>query len=117
MMNNNLPIECEKGILYKIKRFIKRLFNKENIHNNIESIDQNTFNESSKEIFKNEIYVPEIEKLQKEKNIKESIISIVEKNPELLETMSIVNLKKLIDLYDEIIKNNNKKIKLLKNKI
>ena len=107
MMNNN---EYKKGIL-------KKLFKKENVYQNVESIDINTPNKFSKEIFKNKVYVPEIEKLQREKNIKEKIINMVEKNPELLETMSIVNLNKLIELYDEIIQNNNNKIRLLKNKI
>ena len=31
---------------------------------------------------------------------------MVERNPELLETISIVNLKKLTELYDEIIQKN-----------
>lgn len=116
-MNNNLPIEYKKGILYKIKRFFKELFAPKNIHQNVQTIDTNTIDGSSKDIFKNKVYVPEIEKIQREKNTKESIINIVEKNPELLETMSIVNLKKLTELYDEIIENNNKKIRLLKSKI
>lgn len=117
MMNNNLPIEYKKGILYKIKRFFAEFFTKKNIQPNIQTIYTDTFNESSKDIFKNKVYVPEVEKIQREKNTKESIINMVEKNPELLETMSIVNLKKLTQLYDEIIENNNNKIRLLKSKI
>ena len=115
-MNNNLPIEFKKGILYKIKIFFKELFTKKNIQPNVQTIDRNTLNEPSKENFKNKVYVPEIESIQREKNTKESIINMVEKNPKLLETMSIVNLKKLTQLYDEIIENNNKKIRLLKSK-
>lgn len=106
-MNNN---KYKKGVF-------KKLFNKENIHQNVQTIDTHIFKESSKDIFKNKVYVPGIEKLQREKNIKESIINMVERNPELLETISIVNLKNLIDLYDEIIQKNNNKIRLLKSKI
>lgn len=106
-MNNN---KYKEGVF-------KKLFNQKNIYHNVKTIDTHIFNEPSKDIFRNKVYVPGIEKLQREKNIKKSIINMVERNPKLLETMSVVNLKKLTELYDEIIQNNNKKIRLLKSKI
>ena len=56
-------------------------------------------------------------KLNAEKRKKEEIIRCIEKNPEMLENLSLENLKRLNTIYDEKIEENYKIIENLKNEI
>jgi len=49
--------------------------------------------------------------------IKEDILILVEKNPALIENLSLDKLKELDKMYDEIIEKNDRKIKQLKREI
>lgn len=56
-------------------------------------------------------------KINAEKRKKEEIIRCIEKNPEMLENLSLENLKRLNTIYDEKIEENYKIIENLKNEI
>ena len=56
-------------------------------------------------------------KLNAENRKKEEIIRCIEKNPEMLENLSLENLKRLNTIYDEKIEENYKIIENLKNEI
>lgn len=112
-MKSNLPQVYKDGIFNKLKRFWTGLFYKKQeglivkdlkVHNNIKRDNS----------FKINLLEPEINRIAKEKEIKGNIIDMVEKNPELLQSMSIENLKKLVKVYEDAIKEKEEKIEKLK---
>lgn len=116
-MNNNGLLEYKEGIMTKIKNFFKRLFiKKDNKYNNIQEIcNQNMsgfINEEKKDNFITELSVDnkKINSVVKKYNFLEEI----EGNEEKLNMLSIDRLKKLEKYYDNIIAENDSKIKKLK---
>lgn len=114
-MNNNLPQMYKNRIFNRIKSFFVNLFSRKDRNINIEAVDVNDKKEKAND-FKKNLFDAEVSKVNYEKGIKKSIIETIEEKPELIETISNENLKKLIKIYDEIIKENNMKIERLKNK-
>ena len=113
-MKSNLPQKYEESFIFKIKRFFSNLFGKKNIQ-------KEEINPIVKEE-KKEIHIKEnsIEKMKQESNrvhLEEDILKIVEKNPELIENLTISQLEKLNDMYDKTIEENDRKIQRLKSKL
>lgn len=116
-MNNNGIIEYREGFISKIKKLFKKLFRKqEEQYNYIQ--EEQTINEIKEErLEKKDKFVNEIKFDRKvvdavvEKN---NFLKEIEGNEEALNMLSIDRLKKLEKYYDNIIKQNNEKIKKLK---
>ena len=120
MNNENLPQVYNDGIFGKIRRFFKNLFlKKKQIENvSIVSSENNQIDiEEKKDWFEQFYYANELQQMNKEKNRKEIMINTIGNKPELLDTASIETLRKIEETYNNIIKENNEKIKLLKGKI
>lgn len=104
-MNNNGMIKYKESIIDKIKNFFKGIFKKP---------EENTV-EIKKEVddsFINEIKVDE--KIVNSVIEKNNFLKEIEGNEEALNKLSIERLKKLEEYYDNIIKQNEQKIKQLK---
>lgn len=116
-MSNNGMIEYKESFISKIKKFFKRLFGKqEEQYNYIQ--EEQPINEIKEERlekqyrFTNEIKVDaKVVDSVVEKN---NFLKEIEGNEEALNMLSIDRLKKLEKYYDNIIKQNNEKIKKLK---
>lgn len=116
-MNNNGLIKYKESFITKIRKFFKRIFGKkDNQDSSIqEQINVNiseSVNEEKKDSFKTELIVDD-------KNInniieKKNFLQEIEGNEEKLNMLSIDRLQKLEKYYDNIIAENDKKIKKLK---
>ena len=104
-----------------LKNFIKKLFNKNKL---IEEHNENmtsTSEKFQKDTLKKQITVEGIEeknrelyqKMKEEKNI-DYVIDIVNKNPDVLENLSISKLEKINQFYDKRIEEMEIKINKLK---
>jgi len=112
-MNNNL-IEYKESFITKIKKFFRGLFKKEK-NNNIQEIsnDANNVDINKEESqFLKEIRV-DLSEIDKETG-RNKFLKEIEGNEEKLNTLSIEQLEKLEKYYDNIIAENDKKIKKLK---
>jgi len=109
-MADKLPIKYKEGIFSRIKKFFSGLLKKD-------SIVIEKYEEEKVEVVHKE---DEFEKMRVASNkvkIKDDILSMIEKNPELIETLSIDKLIELDHMYDQIIEANDRKIKRLKREI
>lgn len=116
-MNNNGLIEYKESFITKIRNFFKRLFGKkDNQYNNIQEKSNvnisESINEENKDSFITELSVDDkkINSVIEKKNFLQEI----EGNEEKLNMLSIDRLQKLEKYYDNIIAENDKKIKKLK---
>lgn len=116
-MNNNGLIEYKENFITKIKKLFKRLFGRKNEqYSNIQEISINSINEfinnENKDNFISELIVDdkEINNVVK----KDNFLKEIEGNEEKLNMLSIDRLKKLEKYYDNVIAENDKKIKKLK---
>ena len=109
-MNDNLPQKYNDSIFYKIKRFCFNIFNRKKEGLVVKNLEIS----KTREEFKNYLTQAEVQEQAHEKEIKNSILDIVKEKPELLKTMSIEKLKKVILLYEEAIKETELKIQNLK---
>lgn len=107
---SNLPVKYKKGVMLKIRKFFNKIvlfFKKEKSikkKEKIEVLKNNNFGE----FLRNDI--------KKEENINE-IINIVEKHPEVLNSLPLSKLEKLDLMYDEKICKNQRDISELIRKI
>ncbi|MBO6232787.1 MAG: hypothetical protein J6N78_01805 [Clostridia bacterium] len=107
---SNLPVKYKKGVGLKIRNFFNKIvlfFKKEKSvekEEKIEVLKNNDF----RDFLRNDI--------KKEENINE-IINIVEKHPEILDSLPISKLEKLDLIYDEKISKNQRDIDELIRKI
>lgn len=115
-MNNNEMIKYKEGFISKIKKFFKRLFGKqEEQYNYIQ--DEQPINEIEETQEKQDRFVNEIKVDRKVVDAvveKDNFLKEIEGNEEALNMLSIDRLKKLEKYYDNIIEQNNEKIKKLK---
>ena len=118
-MNNSL-IPQEKGFIVKIKRFfsnLKMMFNKNTESKNIQELNKTdiTYNTQNDEVsFFNQL---KDETNDSDKAIeKEAFLDMLNKDSKLLNNLSIERLEKLYNFYNNIIEENNEKIRLLKQK-
>ena len=108
-----LPMKKGEGFFTKIKNFFRSLFSKKTEtlekteDKNIENVEKN--DEEIKPSFKETIQ----EDVQEVEN-RTSIIDEIEKNPDIIHTLSNEKLKELIKLYDEEIAKVDKEIQELK---
>lgn len=116
-MSNNKLIKYKENFITKIKKFFKRLFEK---NGNEEGCAQITINENldkaeNQNQFMNEIKVDynEVNKVVKKENFLEEIKG----NEEELNMLSIDRLRKLKKYYDGVIIENEKVIKKLKTSV
>ncbi len=117
-MKDNLPQVYKNSFFDKVKRFFVNLFAKKEEKQNVEEKVEICKEKKGSNDFKKGLSMSAVTSANHHREeIKSSIIDTVEEKPELLQTMSIDNLKKLIILYEELIKENDKKIKMLKNTI
>ncbi len=109
-MTSKLPIKYKDGLFNKIKMFFSNFIKKKPAIE--EPIKENKVEISSKET--------EFDKMKVASNkvkIKEDILTLIERYPELIDSLSIDKLKELDSMYDEIIEENDRKIKKLKREI
>ena len=113
--NNSLVLIEEKSVFGRIKKFFRIMFGKNKIDITAEAVKQeepistNTFSQDLK-----------LETTLEEANKKdklEDIISIVEKEPQTLDKLSIEKLKVIDEYYDKKIEEVDKKITKLKSKL
>lgn len=111
MNSENLPQRYKEKFIDKIKKIFARFFSKK-VEPIIVNEKQKENNESENK-FKENLINEQATKKNNEMTTKKSIVDIIEENPELIETLSNENLKKLIKIYEDIIEQNNiKKAKL-----
>lgn len=119
-MNNNRSIVVYKeGIFTKIGKIIKRLFtankNEKNINEELEqkTNEQDTIkNEQINKSFLEKVKIDDSEMINVVK--KKEFFDEINGNAQALNMLSIDRLEKLEKYYDEIIRQNNEKIKRLK---
>lgn len=112
-MTSKLPIKYKDGFLSKIKMFFSSIFKKNtSVNEPIEEIKENKVEISSKE---NEF--DKMKVASSKVKIKDDILTLIDTNPELINTLSIDKLKELDSMYDEIIAENDRKINKLKREI
>lgn len=108
-MNNNGMIEYKEGIISKIKNFFKKLF---------ENQEKQQINEiKGKKEEKQETFINEIKvdgKVVDSVIERKNFLKEIDGNEEALNMLSIDRLKKLEEYYNNIIEQNNVKIKKLK---
>lgn len=112
-MKNKLPIKYEEGFFRKIKKFFGNIFKKSVVAEKQPEV----IKEDKKEINNNGTEFVKMKLASNKIKIKEDILTLIEKNPSLIETLSIGKLKELEKMYNEIIEKNDRKIKQLKREI
>ena len=112
MKNNKLPIEYENSFLKKIKCFFRKLFMKKNKNQNITNE-----NIKSKKGLDKKNSITELKDTNVNNRLRNIVLEKIDANPDLLETTSIKRLEEINMMYDEQIKENNRKIEYLKNEI
>ena len=109
-MKNKLPIKYENGFFFKIKNFFSNIFRK-----NYDVVEEHEIIKGNKiEINNIESEFAKMKRASNKAKIKEDIFTLIEKQPELIETLSIDKLKVLSDICNKIIEENDRKIKQLK---
>ena len=116
-MNNNGLIKYKESFIMKIRNFFKRIFSKkDNQYNSIQEQTNLNISESNNEE-KKDNFISELIVEDKEINNvikKDNFLREIEGNEEMLNILSIDRLKKLEKYYDNVIAENDKKIKKLK---
>ena len=114
-MSYNGMVEYKESFFTKIKNFFKTIFGKQkNKNDNIDKEFPNEVKKSSQNSFFNEIKSSIDNENVDTVDQKESFLKEIEGNEEMLNMLSIDRLKKLEKYYDEIIKQNDIKIKKMK---
>lgn len=112
-MESKLPVKYENNFFSKFKKFFINIFNK-----NSSVIESNeVIKEVTPQVVTKENEFSKMKMASNKVKLKEDILTMIEKNPQLLETLSIDKLKELDRMYDEIIEKNDRKIKQLKREI
>ena len=115
-MNNSLPILNNNGLFYKIRLIFKRIFKNKKSMPKKESVNSCII--AKEEVRENNTFVSSLKNdvIRREHIIlnmdKESIISEIESNPDILNSLSINQLKKVDKYYDDIILNYKKKLNI-----
>ena len=106
-MNNKGMIKYQENFITKIKNFLKTIFGKKEEKYKRTEIKQN------KNDFINDIKINS--KITDKISNRKRFLKVIDGNEKELKKLSIDRLKKLEEYYDDIIKNNNEKIRKLKN--
>jgi len=111
-MNNGLPKKYEKGFFEKIKNFFLDIFSMKKVE--INKVEENNLEKNNEIKEREQInYFEEMKEVSKKEHIKQDIVSIIDKNPELIKTLSLLQLKELNKIYKKIIEEIEKNIKKL----
>ena len=111
-MENKLPEKYENNFFRKIKILFTNVF-----RNNKVTAEDKTVQDNGVEIKSVEFEFPKTKTLSNKARVKKDILGLIEKDPELINTLSLERLRELNSMYDEIIEENNRKINKLKRKI
>ena len=117
-MNNNGLIEYKEGFISKIKKLFKKILGKSEEHYNY--MQQESINKLQKDNYLQNNIINDLKVNTKEINIvieRNNFLKRIEGNEEALKMLSIDRLKKLEKYYNNIIEQNNEKIKKLKKTI
>ncbi len=111
-MENKQLVEYKEGFISKVRKFFKNLFRK-NKHDysytqEVNSVNNQAINKTNEDRFLNDIKVDN-NIVSKEINLKK-FLQEIDGNKEALNKLSIDRLKKLEKYYDNVIKENEKKI-------
>lgn len=112
---NKSMIKYEESFIVKIRRILKNLFRIHKQSYNFKQETSNTDEEKKEQVqfdFLKEIKVDNTEIISEHN--KKMFIFEISKNPQILDSLSIDRLKVLDGYCDDIIKQNEDKIKLLK---
>ena len=108
-MKNNEMIKYKESFIYKIKSFLKKIFGRQKYSNIQEELVNK---EEKKNSFIDTLKVDE--KLVDAVVERKKFLKEIEGNEKALNMLSMDRLKKLEEYYDNIIEQNNAKIKKLK---
>jgi len=114
-MNNKGLIEYKEGFISKIKKLFKKIFEKSEEHYNY--IQQESINKLQNDNYLQNNIINDLKVNTKEINTvieRNNFLKRIEGNEEALKMLSIDRLKKLEKYYNNIIEQNNEKIKKLK---
>lgn len=106
-MENKLPEKYESNFFSNIRRFFSSIFRKKAVEEDKE------VKTAVKSLRPKENSIESMKELSNKAKLKEDIMEIVEKNPELLRKLSIEKLEELDKMYDKVIAENDMKIKQL----
>lgn len=109
-MKNKLPEKYKDSFFIKVKRFFNNIFCRK-------SSDKKIDQELKVEVKIKENEFNKMKEISNKSKLKEEILDIIEKKPELIETLSVERLRELDRMYDEIILENDRKINKLKREI
>jgi hypothetical protein len=120
-MGNNLPSEYQDNFISKFKRFFSNLFAKKTkkvITEKKQAVEPEIKNdilpkEISKVETQLEITFSSMKSETRKSALKEDIFNMVDKNPELLNSLTIEQLEEIDKMYDKKIEENKKKIRKL----
>lgn len=112
---NNLPIKQNNNIFNKIKNYLRKILKKDFNNSLQEEVEKqetinNTYNEQSSVDKMREI----IKEEQRQEKTAQSLLNMIEKNPDLIYNLSNERLKQLITLYDDEIARITKKYNVKK---
>ena len=113
-MKNNLPQKYEGSFLFRVKRFFNKLFGKKSFEKEkVEPIVK----EEKKEVPIKENSIEKMKKESKKAHLEDDILNMIEKNPELIDNLTIPQLEKLNEMYDKVIDENDREIQSLRSKL
>ena len=108
-MNSKLPEKYKNSFFVRIRRLFSSAFGKKQV-----VTQENTIEKTVQAPVTNKENVFEtMKKGSQQVAIKEDILAMVDKNPQLINTLSLENLKQLDKMYDDIIAKNNLEIRKL----
>ena len=114
-MDNKLPEKYEKGLLCKIKKFLLNIFNKKRIM--VCGTGKDEIKENFLSVEPEENYFEKMKKESKKENIKQEILDMIDKKPELIRTLTTAQLRELNNIYDKLLEESERKIKQLRREI
>lgn len=117
-MNNNGLVEYKESFVLKIRKLFKRIFGKsEESYKHINHTQKESKIESKADDFLQDIFVNDLKVDVNATNTvieRNAFLKELEGNEKALKMLSIDRLKKLEEYYDDIIEQNNERIKKLK---
>jgi len=116
-MIDNLPKKFENNFIVKLKRFFAKVFFKKKNNINVEGNKEKSVEQEDVNITPQVDIFKEWHKEKNEVKIKEDIVHMIDKNPELIDKLSVKQLKALNEMYTKLIEENNRIIKDLERRL
>ena len=108
-MKNTLPEKYKNSFFVRIRRFFSSAFGKKQVVTEEKIVEKTV----QAPVSNKENVFETMKKGSQQVAIKEDILTMVDKNPQLINTLSLANLKELDKMYDDIIEKNNLEIRKL----